>query len=129
MRGHASWHIRVDAPRGGTRHFWVDKQNWNIVHRCKYSDENQYTVIESYLDKGGGIPTVTEMRQYIDDKVVSTMTVRIQDHQFNIPVDPSAWTLAGLEMPIGEPITDYRVHRIIGHWDGKMLLPEFMKVK
>jgi hypothetical protein len=38
--------------------------------------------------------------------------------RFNIPVNPESWTLAGLHMPVGTLVVDYRTHKGLGYWDG-----------
>jgi thiol-disulfide isomerase/thioredoxin len=38
--------------------------------------------------------------------------------RYNVPVDPASWTLAGLNMPAGTEVVDYRTHRGLGYWNG-----------
>jgi peroxiredoxin len=38
--------------------------------------------------------------------------------RFNVPVDPASFTLAGLGIAIGTPVSDIRIHRSIGYWTG-----------
>lgn len=41
--------------------------------------------------------------------------------EYNIPVDPAIFTLAGLGMPTGTSVIDYRAHRSLGYWTGQGL--------
>lgn len=38
--------------------------------------------------------------------------------QPDVPIDPVSWTLAGLNMAVGTPVVDERIHQRIGYWDG-----------
>jgi len=38
--------------------------------------------------------------------------------RYNVPVDPASWTLAGLNMPVGTEVVDYRASRSLGYWNG-----------
>ena len=40
-----------------------------------------------------------------------------------VAIDPQTWTLAGLGLPSGEPVTDEVARRKLGYWDGKALSP------
>jgi hypothetical protein len=37
------------------------------------------------------------------------------------PIPPETWTLTGLNLPAGTPVSDLRIHKRIGYWDGKGL--------
>jgi hypothetical protein len=41
--------------------------------------------------------------------------------QFKHPIDPVSFTLNGLGMPVGTSVSDDRVHRHIGYWNGSGL--------
>jgi RNA polymerase sigma factor (sigma-70 family) len=47
--------------------------------------------------------------------------------QYNIPVDPALFTLAGLGMPRGTSVSDRRSHRQIGYWTGDGLSGDLPK--
>ena len=40
-----------------------------------------------------------------------------------LTVDPGAWTLAGMGMPLGEMVINEQIHKVIGHFDGEGVTP------
>jgi hypothetical protein len=48
---------------------------------------------------------------------IGTRFVR-SNAQFNVTIDPATFTLAGLGMAVGTPVSDIRIHRGIGYWTG-----------
>jgi hypothetical protein len=41
--------------------------------------------------------------------------------RYDVPIEPKAFTLAGLGMPVGTPVVDVRIHQRIGYWNAKNL--------
>src|SRR6185436_11993171 len=49
---------------------------------------------------------------------VDEMRLVVRSARYNVPVDPASWTLAGLKMPVGTEVVDYRSSQSAGYWDG-----------
>ena len=101
-----------------TLEFWIDvaqparllKQSvGNDFALSKYDEANPRDPIPA---------EVTTMTSHENGALVfSTHFVR-SNAQFNVTIDPAAFTLAGLGMAVGTPVTDIRIHRSIGYWTG-----------
>lgn len=133
--GHSTWHVLVHDKRGSQRHFWVEDAEGFRVHRCEQIDDfgklYQHWITQSEYSQpvaAQPLPVKTVTNRYDrDGRAISVVTFTQVRARYGVSVDPKAWTLAGLELPIGTPVTDTRIHRRIGHWDGEGLsqtLPE-----
>ncbi len=49
-------------------------------------------------------------------------TVEFNEPEFVSKFDRQTWTIEGLSMPVGQPLTDLRIKQRIGYWDGSKLL-------
>lgn len=110
-----------------TRRLWVQPERGFRVLRAE---------LELPLDQPG-IPsvhtTVSEFRPedrtgWVPRRIVSTYaprgqvqtfaTLELDEPEWGVEIPPSTWTVKGLELPIGEPVTDLRIHRRVGYWNG-----------
>ncbi|MCL4180780.1 MAG: sigma-70 family RNA polymerase sigma factor, partial [Verrucomicrobia bacterium] len=117
LEGVAAWHVQVRTRHDATLDFWIDATRPIRVLKhaigpdvalSKYDDNRPEDPIPSevtVLSHRSGLPS-------LDHRFVQTKA------QFNLPVDPASFTLAGLGMPVGTPVADVRIHRRLGYWTG-----------
>ena len=106
-----AWHINVQSQHGWSPHFWLEVDNPTRV--VKHMDGSD--VVVSRYEGNSPIPVhvlITNPRRKSSRRIEQT------NAKLNIPVDPTSFTLAGLGMPIGTDVSDYRVSRRIGYWTG-----------
>ena len=118
VAGLSAWHVQVQSKYSETLEFWIDVAQ--PARLLKQSVGNDFAL--SKYDEAtprDPIPTeVTTMTSYQNGALAfSTRFVR-SNAQFNVTIDPAAFTLAGLGMAVGTPVTDIRIHRSIGYWTG-----------
>ena len=72
------------------------------------------------------MPTEIVLEQHFggDPQPQETRMIR-RNTRYNVPIDPKAWTLAGLGMPVGTAVTDIRIMQRIGYWTGSKLSENF----
>jgi RNA polymerase sigma factor (sigma-70 family) len=110
VAGVPAWHVEVRSKYDAALNFWIDVAHPDRV--LKHASARD--VVLSKYDDASPIPTeVTTMHS--DSS--SRRLIR-SNAQFNVPVDPASWTLAGLGMAVGTDIVDVRIHRSIGYWTG-----------
>jgi RNA polymerase sigma factor (sigma-70 family) len=118
VEGLPAWHVQVQSKYSETLEFWID-----VAHPArllKQSVGNDFAL--SKFDEANPrdpIPSeVATMTSYQNGALsFSTRFVR-SNAQFNVTIDPAAFTLAGLGMAVGTPVSDIRIHRMIGYWTG-----------
>jgi thiol-disulfide isomerase/thioredoxin len=126
--GNPAWHVLIGGAGDGRdleRHFWIEPPPGHRVYRTDMRSKlGRGEVISEYGLPGGGerLPIrVTARRNDPDGTLVQELIIERKKSEFDVPIDPKTWTFAGLGMPVGEPVTDHRVKRVIGYWDGQRL--------
>jgi len=122
VEGVAAWHVRVSNPKPfANLDLWIDALLPSHVVRCEF---NGNTVCSRFDPGHPEDPIQLEVRSvnfYGRERARRDNTILRRSAHFNLPVDPASWTLAGLDMPIGTAVVDYRISRRIGYWDGRGL--------
>jgi thiol-disulfide isomerase/thioredoxin len=124
-----TWHVRVTTRWNEERNFWIDRECPTHVIRFERNalgGKQREVAVSHYADcrPENPLPRLVEVEQLWNGKPARRVTLEIRDAHYNIPTDPSSWTLAGLNMPIGTPVVNVRIHRRIGYWDGSGLSEE-----
>jgi RNA polymerase sigma factor (sigma-70 family) len=117
VEGVAAWHVQVKSRHDATLDFWMDVARPTCV--LKHAS-GRAVVVSKYENQTTRNPlpsetTTIESRNgtlYYSQRFVQVSA------QFDVPVDPASWTLAGLGMKVGSAVVDVRNHRIIGYWNG-----------
>jgi thiol-disulfide isomerase/thioredoxin len=128
----SAWHVLISGGVTGTeRHFWIEPPPGHRLYKAEYRSRIGRSVIVSEYDSpesgdAGRLPVRVKAVSYdpsgkIDRELVVERSPGPKSVEFNIAIDPKAWTLAGLEMPIGEPVSDRRNGDKVVYWDGKTL--------
>jgi peroxiredoxin len=120
VEGGSTWHLVMRFPKEWhcDRQFWVDARNPARVLKQEFNGNTAYSRF-SQTDPSDPIP-VEVKEVHFTGRELSRYEVCFvrRKARFNIPVDSATWTLAGLKMPVGTEIIDYRISRRIGYWDG-----------
>lgn len=118
VEGIPAWHVQVPRENGPTLDFWFDAARSDRV--LKQSEGNAW-VLSKYDETNPSDPIPVEVRMRASNPDGSpwsdTRFIR-STAQFNMPVDPASFTLAGLGMPVGTSVSDARIHRLLGYWTG-----------
>jgi len=80
-------------------------------------------VVSKYAGGDAGDPLPTEVTTMDYQSGAPSLGKRFVRSKplYNLSVDSSCFTLAGLALPVGAPVTDLRIHRSIGYWTGSGL--------
>lgn len=134
VSGHPTWHVLVVDKSDRERHFWIEDTQGFRVRKFELRSEYQHeTTISEYDERGGNniLPTRVVDRDYgrAGNSLEREQTFVQKSAEFGIIPDPKAWTLAGLEIPVGEAVIDEKIRRVVGHWDGDGLTADFLEAK
>jgi len=109
-----AWHVRVLSKNDELLDFWIDVSHpQRVLKQAKGVD-----VVVSRYQGNDPIPVEVSAEEYRNGQLLSASRIVRSAAQFNLPVESSAFTLAGLGMKVGTPVTDIRIHRTIGYWNG-----------
>lgn len=126
MDGIPAWHIKVPVTTNCLFQFWIDVAHpTHVIKKTVQSNLPKVLAVEwsKYNPQNPGDPIPIEVdaedhqgnnTNYVDE----THTVR-RNSRYNVLIEPKAFTLAGLDMPVGTRMRDMRLHRWIGYWSGK----------
>jgi hypothetical protein len=125
--GIPAWHVEVRTTNGWRFEFWLDVAH--PAHVIRQEDPNLSGWLTAKFDPSHPAdPLPVEIHQ-VDHyggkpEPWNTWMTRLQS-RINVPIDSKAFTLAGLEMPMGTWVADRRLRRSIGYWNGTVLSSEF----
>ena len=119
------WHIRIIRESDNyARDFWVDvKNNFRVYQFIDYQNGNlTNSIAKSYYENEEypWLPSRVEIEIHNDIK----QRIQVLKGTANLKIPENQWSLAGMEIPKNIEVTDIRVLRRIGYWDGKRLIPE-----
>jgi thiol-disulfide isomerase/thioredoxin len=121
----ATWHVLVQwtLHNGGPWHLnsWMDVANPSRVVK---QESNGHLVFSKYDPAKPGDPIPTEVMAvnfYGPERNRLEVRFLRRNTHYDVRVDSATWTLAGLNMPVGTTVSDYRISRQIGYWDGSGL--------
>lgn len=126
--GISAWHINVQITDNWRYEFWIDASH--PMHVVKQAAPNRGgTVWSKFNSQNPNDPIPLEIT-IVEDHFGSDphsweRRITRQNTRYNVPISPKAWTLAGLEMPVGTPVNDNRIMRRIGYWTGSSLTENF----
>ncbi len=114
--GIPAWHVHVRSKHDQSFDFWLDAYQPTRVLKSAYGSK---VVVSKYdpLTTSPPIPTEVMTTGNYGSSVMTRRFIRTSA-RFNDPVDPASFTLAGLGMSIGTIVSDNRIHRSIGYWNG-----------
>jgi hypothetical protein len=129
INGVETWHIKVVSAAGMERHFWIEDTEGFRVHQSKSVDPrgNVRLQVNKYdpEDKRSPIPSSILARVCgPDGKLRRQLEFQFTKKSLNIPISSSVGTIASLNLPRGEPVTDERRGRRVGQWNGHEVVPE-----
>ena len=119
VRGKSTWHVRVVDSNEQQRDFWIEPVAGFPVHRQEFSTNSGIGNCRTEVYCGDNsrcswLPSRVETKY--DNRLNREVTV--SNVEFDVRIPPETWTFAGLDLLIGTPIADLRIHQRIGYWDG-----------
>jgi len=118
--GVPAYHVRIQFPNGEPLDYWMEKARPERLLQHTYGLD----IVKSTYDESNPrdpIPVEVNAVDFRNGRVAYTTKYTRVSAQYNVPVDPVNFTLAGLGMPIGTDVSDDRIMRRIGYWTGSGL--------
>ncbi len=125
VAGHPTWHVRmVDqyADYSSEFHLWIEDVPGFPVWKTEENSPYQKTTVTcEYASPVAEKPLPTLVHALTfdrDGRQIGSHTIRSEKAELNITVDPDAWSLASMGIPLGGVVSDERIHQIAGYFDG-----------
>lgn len=123
--------LRLVDALGQQRDFWIADREGYPVYRFAYEVGGVREVVTSQYaeaERGGHavLPVRVECKHYIRGNLASSRIVKIRAVELDMPIPAETWTLVGLGLPVGTPVSDLRIKRRIGYWDGNRLVEDWL---
>ena len=121
VQGVAALHVRVSYPSSPgslATDFWLDASHPSRVVKCQWNGDTVFSKFDPAHPEDPIPIEVMAVRFYGMERVRLQESLVRRTTRYDIAVDPASWTLAGLNMPLGTEVVDYRVHRSLGYWNG-----------
>jgi cytochrome c biogenesis protein CcmG/thiol:disulfide interchange protein DsbE len=115
VEGIPAWRVEVLSKYNNTLNFWIDAAH---PERLLKQSCGQDEVLSRYDRSGSPIPSEIIRKDYRNGKPRMEIRYVLSNVKFDVSVPASTWTLAGLGMKIGTSVSDNRVSRTIGYWNG-----------
>jgi peroxiredoxin len=116
IAGQTAWHVSVHV-HDENLEFWIESAHPARVLRFVHGSD----MVDSKYDDAAPnnpIPIEVTTTDYKRGALFSNRRFVTSQVEFNKPVDPATWTLAGLGLKVGTPVSDTRISRGIGYWSG-----------
>ena len=117
VEGSPAWHVRVRSKYDEILDFWMEMAH---PERLLKSAHGSDVALSRYAGPGSSDPIPTEVTtmDYRNGSPSFGKRFIRSKSEFNVPVEPASFTLAGLGIADGTSVDDIRIHRSIGYWTG-----------
>ncbi len=115
--GTPAWHVHVQSKYDAPLDFWIEAAHPSRLLKSAYGSD---MAMSQYDDTGLGeaIPTEVLLVRIRKGSIDYRQRFVRSKARFNIAIDPTNFTLAGLNLPVGTDVHDDRIMRRIGYWTG-----------
>ena len=72
----------------------------------------------------GPFPSKVTILRKIKNEIRFDRTITVQEFKVQKSSPPETFTLASLNLPLNAMVTDYRINRLVGYWDGEKLVDD-----
>ena len=120
VRGTLAWHVRVKLKGDAVLDFWMDVARPERLIQAQIESE---TVVSDFEDGNGSDPIPSRVTVLNRQPNASLPEIRYLRTRFESGTPPKSGTfdLSGLGMAVGTDVTDDRISRRIGYWNGSGL--------
>ena len=118
--GLPAWHVRVQAWPGAPLEFWIEIAHPEWILKYAYGSDVTFSKYGTDSPNDALPNEVTTMTFRNGVPFMKERFVR-SNSSFNVPVEPSSFTLGGLGIAVGTTVTDVRIMRSLGYWTGSEL--------
>jgi hypothetical protein len=105
--------------------YWIEDREGFRVHRFRIESLNGLPVsVDSFYDEKstGPIPSRVIHREHMKDgKLKRETRFEVTKAEFNKPITSNVGTLGSLDPALGDAVSDERIGRRLGYWDGEGL--------
>jgi hypothetical protein len=122
------WHVRTTRPTvgGWEADYWISDKDGFEIYQVAELRQSRVSSSE-YKTEGLGKVLPSKVVYKFFDEVTNALTFEstweLLSAEYNVAVDPAIFTFERMELSPGDPITDQRIGRVIGHWDGSKIVP------
>ncbi|MBX9622661.1 MAG: hypothetical protein K2X82_02495 [Gemmataceae bacterium] len=123
VAGRPAWHVQAVHRSGSVRHYWVEPIDGFRVPKFAYLDpadgsSTRCEVVSEY--DGAALPSRVVTRETWGG-AKSEAVYTISGLDLGVEPDAAEFGLAGLDLPPGTRVTDERISRVAGYWNGSGL--------
>jgi len=115
--GIPAFHVCVEFDSGVSLDYWIDKDRPERLIQHTYGLD----IVKSRFDEvnlNDPIPVEVNTMSFRNGTLEYSSQLLRSKVSYNVPVDQTNFSLAGLGMPVGTEVSDNRIHRMIGYWNG-----------
>lgn len=117
------WQIQANMHGGWSRNYWISDGRRFRVLRC--TEQRQGRIIDcTYSTDEEVLPTKIVERIVRKQELISEVTYSLRDSKYLAEIDPSVFSIGGLNLLPGATVSDSSLQRVIGVWDGSKLLSD-----
>lgn len=120
VNGVNAWHIRLQAETGDESHFWIEEPSFR-VHRRTLRWAGGHSEITSEYDPSDPhsiFPKCVHIQRVERDTALEGR-VTLTSLERPASLSPQRFTLESMDLPKNTMISDYRLKRVVGYWNGE----------
>jgi len=133
LDGRSVWVVECrDDERNDFAHWklYIEEPGFRLIRRTVESESHRTQIDNEYSEQNFlPFPTKTHIYRVEHQKegneiVVFDHNITVKEVQIKKSFPPETFTLAGLNLPLNATVSDYRISRRLGYWDGEKIVDD-----
>lgn len=119
MKGHPTWRVRATW-NDTTSDFWIEEPSFRVHKRLNQCPGIRVESISEFDPKDRTFPFPKHVEVTREEgKKWKRLNITVKSFEFDKLIPNERFTMKSIGLPMNTMINDYRIHRIVGYWDGE----------
>lgn len=122
MQGVRVWHVKAVRDET-TFHFWIEEPSFRVYKKTMEWPGSRVEINSEFTDDSipSAIPSRVTTVRTTEGLATSEREFVLKGFEAGQKIDPTQFTIGSMKLPLNTAFVDYRIHRIVGYWNGEGL--------
>lgn len=120
-----AWKVVASRNAEETSTYWVEEPSFRLRKRVIAGPYGVTTITSRFdgVPDGSPFPSLIEARFESPHGHGKVTTIEVSQFDLEAEIPDDRFTLASMDLPLNTAISDYRISRVVGFWDGAGISP------